>query len=80
MFITPWSGDSSSDWRYKRDRCCLPYHSWSRKLALNLILVVVFHLGVAGVAVGTILSQLISSILVVRCLCKAEAELSASFF
>ena len=48
-------------------------------VALNLILVVVFHLGVAGVAVGTILSQLISSILVVRCLCKAEASYRLHF-
>ena len=35
---------------------------------LNLVLVIVFHLGVAGVAIGTIVSQLISSILVLRCL------------
>lgn len=48
-------------------------------VALNLILVVVFHLGVAGVAIGTILSQLISSILVVRCLCKAEASYQLHF-
>ena len=33
---------------------------------LNLVLVIVFH--VAGVAIGTIVSQLISSILVLRCL------------
>ena len=48
-------------------------------VALNLILVVVFHLGVAGVAIGTILSQLISSILVVRCLCKAETSYQLHF-
>ena len=30
---------------------------------LNLVLVIVFHMGVAGVAIGTIVSQLISSIL-----------------
>ena len=36
--------------------------------ALNLVLVIVFHMGVAGVAIGTIVSQLISSILVLRCL------------
>ena len=35
---------------------------------LNLVLVIVFHRGVAGVAIGTIVSQLISSILVLRCL------------
>ena len=35
---------------------------------LNLVLVIVFHMGVAGVAIGTSVSQLISSILVLRCL------------
>lgn len=35
---------------------------------LNLVLVIVFHMGVAGVAIGTIVSQLLSSILVLRCL------------
>lgn len=35
---------------------------------LNLVLVIVFHMGVGGVAIGTIVSQLISSILVLRCL------------
>lgn len=35
---------------------------------LNLVLVIVFHMGVAGVAIGTIVSQLISSILVLCCL------------
>lgn len=35
---------------------------------LNLVLVIVFHMRVAGVAIGTIVSQLISSILVLRCL------------
>lgn len=35
---------------------------------LNLVLVIVFHMGVAGVVIGTIVSQLISSILVLRCL------------
>ena len=35
---------------------------------LNLVLGIVFHMGVAGVAIGTIVSQLISSILVLRCL------------
>ena len=35
---------------------------------LNLVLVIVFHMGVAGVAIGTIVSQMISSLLVLRCL------------
>lgn len=32
---------------------------------LNLLLVIVFHLGVAGVAIGTVLSQMISALLVI---------------
>lgn len=42
-------------------------------VALNLLLVIIFHMGVAGVAVGTVLSQLISSVLVIRCLCRTES-------
>ena len=41
---------------------------------LNLVLVIVFHMGVAGVAIGTIVSQLISSILVLRCLYTANTS------
>lgn len=39
---------------------------------LNLILVIVFHLDVAGVAIATVISQMLSCILVIRCLCKAR--------
>lgn len=39
---------------------------------LNLIFVVVFHMDVAGVALATIISQVISAALVVRCLMKEE--------
>lgn len=35
---------------------------------LNLILVIVFHLGVAGVAIATTMSQILSAILMIRCL------------
>lgn len=35
---------------------------------LNLILVIVFHMGVAGVAIATVASQLVSCVLVLRCL------------
>lgn len=37
---------------------------------LNLILVIVFEMGVAGVAIATVISQCISAILVVRCMIK----------
>ena len=35
-------------------------------VALNLFLVIEFHLGVAGVAIGTVASQLISAILIIN--------------
>lgn len=38
----------------------------------NLLFVVVFHMGVEGVAIATVISQVISSVLVLRCLCKSE--------
>ena len=41
-------------------------------VALNLVTVIVFHMGVAGVALATITSQLISAVLVVRCLTRRE--------
>ena len=40
---------------------------------LNLVLVLVFHLGVAGVAVATVTSQGISAVLVALCLIKTDA-------
>jgi putative MATE family efflux protein len=39
---------------------------------LDLILVIIFKMGVAGVAIGTITSQFISCVLVIRCLCKTD--------
>ena len=41
---------------------------------LNMILVIVFHLDVAGVAIATIISQCVSCILVLRCLCKTQGS------
>ena len=46
---------------------------------LNLILVIVFHMGVAGVAIGTIVSQFISCILVLRCLIRSETSYQLKF-
>lgn len=40
---------------------------------LNLFFVIVFGLGVAGVAIATIISQYISAVLVLRCLMKDDA-------
>ena len=46
---------------------------------LNMILVIVFNLGVAGVAIGTVMSQFISCVLVLRCLCKTESSYQLHF-
>ncbi len=46
---------------------------------LNLFLVIVFHLGVAGVAIATIISQFISCVLVIRCLYKSEGSYQFRF-
>ncbi len=43
-------------------------------VVLNLILVIVFHLDVAGVAIASITSQYISAFLVLRALIKSEAS------
>lgn len=42
-------------------------------VALNLVLVIVFHLGVAGVSIATVVSQCIAAGLVVFCLIKSDA-------
>lgn len=46
---------------------------------LNLLLVIVFHLGVAGVAIATVISQMISCFLVLRCLCRSESSYRLQF-
>lgn len=43
-------------------------------VVLDLLLVIVIPLGVAGVAIGTVTSQMISCILVLRCLWKSESS------
>lgn len=42
---------------------------------LNLLLVIVFHLDVAGVAIATVISQIISSVLVISCLMHANSSI-----
>ena len=41
-------------------------------VVLNLILVIVFHLNVAGVAIATVVSQVLSAVLVVGCLARSK--------
>ena len=40
---------------------------------LNMVLVILFHVDVEGVAIATVISQMISCVLVLRCLCKTDA-------
>jgi len=47
-------------------------------VALNLLLVIVFHMGVAGVAIGTIASQLASAVMVTVYLMKQKGYLHLS--
>lgn len=47
--------------------------------ALNMTLVIIFHMGVAGVAIGTIISQLISCVLVLTCLYWSEGSCQLRF-
>ena len=46
---------------------------------LNMILVIVFDMGVAGVAIATVISQLISCILVLRCLYMTDSSYQLRF-
>ena len=46
---------------------------------LNMILVICFHLDVAGVAIATVVSQMISCILVLRCLCHTDGSYQLKF-
>ena len=47
---------------------------------LNLLLVIVFDMGVAGVAIGTVVSQFISCVLVLSLSASFRRKLSALFF
>ncbi|MBO6010690.1 MAG: polysaccharide biosynthesis C-terminal domain-containing protein, partial [Oscillospiraceae bacterium] len=41
-------------------------------VGMNLIFVIVFHMGVAGVAIATVMSQCVSCVLTLRCLIKSK--------
>ena len=47
---------------------------------LNLFLVIGFHLDVAGVGIATVISQLVSCILVLRCLHHTESSIGQFFW
>lgn len=46
---------------------------------LNMVLVIVFGLGVSGVGIATVFSQMFSCVLVLTCLCRAEGSYKLSF-
>ena len=46
---------------------------------LNLLLVIAFHLGVAGVAIATVTAQFVSCVLVLRCLYKSDSSYQLRF-
>ncbi|MBQ4496142.1 MAG: MATE family efflux transporter [Spirochaetaceae bacterium] len=46
---------------------------------LNLLFVLVFRLEVAGVALATIISQTVSALLIVSCLCKEKGSIKLNF-
>ena len=47
-------------------------------VGMNLVFVAVFHLGVVGVALATVLSQIISAFLVLKCLTRDEGAVKLS--
>ena len=52
--------------------------SGAANAALNLLLVIVFSMGVAGVAVATVISQCISCVMVLSCLFRTESSYQLS--
>ena len=44
-------------------------------VALNLLLVIQFHMGVAGVAIATVISQVISCVLVLLCMLRSDTAI-----
>ncbi len=58
----------------RRPMYCLAF-SGIVNVLLNLLLVLVFHLGVAGVGIATVISNIISSILVTILLCREQGDI-----
>ena len=46
---------------------------------LNMVLVIVFHMGVLGVAIATVISQIISCLFVLRCLIRTQGSYRLEF-
>lgn len=45
-------------------------------VVLNLIFVIVLHMDVAGVALATILSETLSAVLILNCLCRTDGPVT----
>ena len=61
----------------KRPLYCLAF-AGIINVILNLILVIIFHLGVAGVAIGTVVSNMISSTIIIYLLMHEEGDIKLS--
>ena len=61
----------------KRPLYCLAFAGIINTV-LNLILVIIFHLGVAGVAIGTVVSNMISSTIIIYLLMHEEGDIKLS--
>ena len=48
-------------------------------VALNLCFVILFHMGVAGVALATVIAQCVSTALIIRCLMQSESSFKVCF-
>ena len=46
---------------------------------LNMVMVIVFGLGVSGVGIATVFSQMVSCVLVLTCLCRTDGSYKLSF-
>jgi putative MATE family efflux protein len=53
--------------------------SGATNAVLNLFMVIVLNMSVAGVAIATVISQMISCVLVLRCLCRTESSYQLKF-
>jgi putative MATE family efflux protein len=62
----------------RRPMYCLAF-SGIVNVVLNLLLVIVFHMGVAGVGIATVLSNVISCTLVTSLLCRDQGDIHLSF-
>ena len=74
-----WCSDSACGGRYEAAADLLLI-SGCTNAALNLLLVIKFDMDVAGVGIATVISQLISCVLVLRCLHNTDSSLSDCIF